>query len=114
MKFKATNKEMKNNYHYIISVGYCDAESLLTYHNPIAYNSGVYGWNQDFYEIFGDVLIATGYRPINRQNTKYDYNLVREYNKQAREIINGMGSYEEKKEKVNSLLSELIGKLLEG
>ena len=30
---------------------------------PIGYNSGVYGWNYDVYEI-GGALICAGYRPV--------------------------------------------------
>lgn len=35
---------------------------------PIGYNSGVYGWNYDVYEI-ENALICAGYRPCGRDGT---------------------------------------------
>ena len=60
MKFKATKKAMKDNYYYIIGIGYCDAQYLLQDEKPIAYSAGVYGWQCDYYDVDG-VLISTGY-----------------------------------------------------
>lgn len=81
MKFKTTNKALKNNYHYIIKIGYCDAQRLLANESPIAYNYGINGWQYDFYDIDG-IGICTGYAPFG-QNTKEDYKLVDEYEKKA-------------------------------
>ena len=78
MKYKTTAKELKAGYYRIISCGYCDLQSLLSYENPVAYSSGTYGWNFDVYNING-VAIATGYRGMPEKNSKASYDLVREY-----------------------------------
>lgn len=41
MKYKTTAKELKEGYYKIISVGYCDLQSLLSYKSPIAYSKGI-------------------------------------------------------------------------
>jgi len=78
MKYKTTAKELKAGYHKIISVGYCDLQSLLSYKNPVAYSSGVYGWNFDVYDING-IAIVTGYRRMPEKNSKASYDLIKQY-----------------------------------
>jgi len=78
MKYKTTSKELKEGYYNIISVGYCDLQSLLSYKSPVAYNAGVYGWNYDVYDVDG-VAIATGYRGMPSKNSSANYELIREY-----------------------------------
>jgi hypothetical protein len=80
-KIKATKREMRENFR-ILSIGYCDMQCLLRYQSPIAYSSGVYGWACDYYEV-DDVIISTGYAPINSKNMKNDYKLVKEYENKA-------------------------------
>ena len=78
MKYKTTEKEVKQGYHKIIAVGYCDLQSLLSYRSPDAYTCGLYGWNFDVYDIDG-VAIATGYRGMPDKNSNASYKLIREY-----------------------------------
>ena len=78
MKYKTTAKAIKEGYHKIIDVGYCDLQSLLSYESPVAYTAGYYGWNFDVYDING-VAIATGYRNMPSKNSKADYKLIKEY-----------------------------------
>lgn len=86
MKFKTTTKKIKENYtnNYIISVSYCDLQTLLKYESPRAYTSGVYGWNYDLYEIEG-IAICTGYRGM-PSGKNFNYDLVRKYENKARKI----------------------------
>lgn len=63
MKHKTTEKAIEQNYYKIIKVGYCNLQYLLQYEEPVAYTSGVYGWNADVYD-FGNIAIVTGYRPF--------------------------------------------------
>lgn len=70
MKFKTTRKEMCNCSFCIISFPYCDIQRIERYLNPIAYTSGVYGWNCDIYEPTSyNIHFTTGYRPF-----EYYYN----------------------------------------
>ena len=103
MKFKATKKEMKENYSKIIKLGYCSAEGLLHYRSPIAYSTRAEGWACDYYQV-GNVLISTGYAPIG--NIVPDYDIVEEYNNKAWTIINCyLTDYEKRKELVEDLLA---------
>ena len=104
MIFNTTQKTIKENYAAIISIGYCDAWYLLYFENPIAFTSGVYGWNADIYEK-NNIAIVTGYRPFG--NIHVDYDIIREYNNRAKTIISDNGiEYEKKKELVNDLILE--------
>lgn len=83
MKLKTTKKEIKEGFYRIISIGYCDAQYLLSEEKPFAYSAGVYGWACDYYDIDG-ICISTGYSPLSEKNMKYDYKLVKEYEEKAK------------------------------
>lgn len=107
---KITRKQV-NMYKNIICVPYCDLWYLLYFRNRTGYNSGVYGWNYDFYHINLNTCIVTGYRPFG--NIK-NYDLCDEYNEKAKNVIEDRTiSDEEKKEKVENLLEEFIEKITE-
>ncbi len=110
MKFKVTKKEMNSRYPQIIKIGYCDADNLLNFQEPIAYSTRVEGWACDYYDING-VLISTGYAPISKKCTYSSYELIKEYDGKAREIISNYDlKWEEKQELVNELLSQYMAK----
>lgn len=106
-KIKAMKKEMSRNY-YVISIGYCKAEALLHYEDPVAYSAGSLGWACDYYCING-VVISTGYAPIGSRNTKADYQMIEEYNNKASQIVyNGTNGLEEKQKAVAELLHRFV------
>ena len=108
MKFKVTRKEMKENYDAIISVGYCKAQNLLRYQDPIAYSAGVNGWACDYYDV-GGVLISTGYAPIGESP---DYDVLRKYESQAEKIGYDYNlSYGERRRQINNLLNEFTAEV---
>ena len=81
MKLKAKKSDFPMS--QTIELGYCELQNLLAKFSPIAYTSGLYGWNADIYQ-FGDYYICTGYRPFGKINP--DYKTVQEYNKKADEL----------------------------
>ena len=83
MKYKTTSRALKEGYYKIISCGYCELQSLLSYKSPVAYSHGLYGWNFDVYEIDG-IAITTGYRGMPRKNSKSDYKLMREFEEKSK------------------------------
>ena len=106
MKFKTTKKEINQNYKNVICIGYCDAQYLLNGKNPIAYNSGYYGWNYDLYDVNG-VAIVTGYRPFG--NIRPDYDTIKKYEDEARKIAcNSWGNYQKMLDQVDQLLNQFI------
>ena len=82
MKYQTTAKAVKEGYHQIIAVGYCELQSLLSYKNPTAYAKGYYGWNFDVYDINGRAIV-TGYRNMPSKNSKASYDLIQEYEKKS-------------------------------
>ena len=107
MKFKATKKQMRENYHHIIHIGYCNGQHLLGYENAIAYSARAEGWACDYYDVNG-ILISTGYAPLNDKNAKASYDLIKSYDDKAAHIAYGNNTYEEKQAAVRVLLSEFV------
>ena len=105
MKFKVTKKEMRKNSYNLVSAGYCELQNLLYNDSPNAYSAGAYGWSCDYY-IFDNVTICTGYSTIGKQ---LDYDLVRKFDNLASKIKSDCDiSYEQKKEKLQSLKKEFF------
>ena len=100
MKFKTTRKAIIANSPRLVSAGYCDLSTLLRYHSPIAYTSGVYGWNFDVYEVNG-LTICTGYRgmPGRRANN------VSKYEQAARDALERL-DWREAEAEIEQLLAE--------
>ena len=105
MKYKTTQKAIKEKFRYIIYTGYAELQSLLKHVEPIAYTAGVYGWNADIYTIDG-VAIVTGYRPFG--NIRADYDICEKYESEANQIIKSVYNYEERKTALDDLISKFI------
>lgn len=102
MKYKTTIKALRANSCNLRRAGYCDLQYLLRGHEPIAYTSGIYGWNFDVYEVYG-VTICTGYQgmPGKRLDS------IVEYENKAMAIWNDYNKlYEEKYKAVEELLHD--------
>lgn len=110
IKLRATKKEMREGCYYILSVGYCSMQSLLNEQRPFAYSTRVEGWACDYYDIDG-VLISTGYAPLSNKNMIEGYGIIKEYENKALEIDSLFLPLEERKEKKEALLKELVNKL---
>ena len=110
VKLKATKKEMREGYYYILSVGYCEMQSLLRERQPFAYSTRAEGWACDYYEV-GDVLLSEGYAPLACKNMIEDYSTIKEYENKAIEIDSLFLPLEERKEKKEALLKEMLNKL---
>lgn len=107
MKYKTTQKAICNGYNTIISLSYCAAQNLLDLENPIAYTSGIYGWNADIYDLGGSVAIVTGYKPFG--NVKPAYDKVKEYEDKAEKIrYNRDLTYQEQKVQLQQLINEFV------
>ena len=100
MKIKTTRKAVVAGSPRLVSVGYCDLQTLLRYHSPIAYTSGVYGWNFDVYKIHR-LTICTGYRgmPGRRANN------AEKYEQAARDALEPL-DWREAEAEIERLLAE--------
>ena len=102
MKIRTTRKEILSSSANLKCAGYCELQTLLRNHNPVAYNSGKYGWNFDVYEIYG-VTICTGYRGMPGERIK----AAKEYEEAARTVLYDRSlSYEQASEAVEKLLKK--------
>lgn len=100
MKIKTTRKAIVVGSPRLVSVGYCGLQTLLRYHSPVAYTSGVYGWNFDVYEIHG-LTICTGYSGMPGRTA----NNIRKYEQAARDAVKRL-DWKEAETEIERLLTE--------
>ena len=116
MKYRTTVKAIREEYSNIISIGYCDAQFLLSFTSPDAYTCGVYGWNFDLYELnekgFGNIAICTGYRGMPK-GVKFDYSRLHFYENKARDVIKN-APYERRNAMCKELLRDFLGEVFGG
>ena len=110
MKFQVTKKAIREGYPKILAAGYCTMQFLLKGREPIAYSTGVYGWDCDHYEV-GPLLISTGYRPA-RGTIAADYTRLKHYEDAAREIWASAKDYEAKKAEAEELLKKFVAEVV--
>lgn len=104
MKYKTTKKAIQEGYFNVKSAGYCDLQYLFWGLSPIAYTSGICGWDFDVYDL-GGVVICTGYRGMPGKRADG----ISEYNEKARATVENYDMpYEEKREKIGELVKEFV------
>ena len=108
MKFKTTKKAIMEGFNKVIEIGYADLSNLLEFREPIAYTSGVYGWNANIYDMGDGVAIVTGYRPFG--NISPDYQTVEKFNKKARQLRQDL-DWEKARDEIEKLLNEFVGEV---
>lgn len=111
MKFRTTQKTIRDGYAKIYRCGYCDLQNLFRYTNATAYTCGVYGWNFDLYEIDG-VAITTGYRGMMGKCIPFE--LIRKYESKAKKAIEKANfNYKKTKSALDKLIAKFIEELTE-
>lgn len=98
---KITRNNIKKN--NMVALNYCQCQRVLGLFGgdfKIGYNSGVYGWNYDLYEING-VSVVTGYNvPYKKYNNQeLKKKLIALENKITKEYNFNFAEYEENKKK---------------
>jgi hypothetical protein len=105
MKYKVTQKEMKDRFRTLIAVRYCALQNLLYFEEPVAYGERPEGWACDYY-VFEDSCISTGYAPIGRWA---DGDLVKHYDLLARTVLDADNlTYENRQRLIKALLVRFI------
>ena len=115
MKLQTTNSNIRNNFHTVLTVGYCELEYLLNYSNAFAYSAGVYGWACNYYtpsDKFRGVCLATGYNTARLGGKRVNYELVKEYEQKACNLVCDYSTQKNKREALNILIDEFIEKAL--
>lgn len=108
MKFRTTQREIKNGHQNVIAVSYCGLQTLLQYENPVAYTTRREGWGADIYS-FGNTAITTGYAPFGSIRVGYD--LARKYETAAQKIDSAKYDIKEMQAKRRELIDQLIVEL---
>ena len=107
MKFRTTQKAIRNGYCNVIAIGYCNTQTLLHYENPIAYTTRLEGWGCDIYEITPNTAIATGYAPFGNIRPKYE--ITRAYEEKAQTILYDYSKpFETRRDELRNLLNEFV------
>lgn len=109
MKVQTTKKAVKNNYSEIIRIGYCDLQTLLSLEEPFAYTAGVYGWNANIYDLNG-IALVTGYRTFGEISPSWE--LIEKYEQKAKEVIDLIYNYEERKEALKTLIDSFLEEVI--
>ena len=115
MKLQTTKTNIKNNFYTVLTAGYCELQYLLNYCSPFAYSAGIYGCACDYYtpsDKFRGVCLATGYNTDRLGGKRVSYELVKEYEQKAREIVCNYETQMNKREALNNLIDEFIEKAL--
>lgn len=106
MKYRTTQRDVKNGYSNVIGVGYCNLQNLLSHETETAYTTRREGWAADIYD-FGTVAIVTGYAPFG--NIRPAYDIQKKYDTAAEKIrCNYNLSWTEQKEQLKKLIAEFI------
>ena len=106
MKFKTTQKAIKQGYSNVIGVSYCALQHLLSCESEIAYTTRIEGWGADIYG-FGNNAIVTGYAPFG--NIRPGYDICQKYEKAAEKIrCDYDWARPERKERLQELIKEFI------
>ena len=109
MKIQTTKKAIKNNYGKIVRIGYCDLQTLLSLESPFAYTAGVYGWNANIYDLNG-IALVTGYRTFGDISPSLE--LMEKYERKAKEVIDSIYNYEERKEVLKALIYSFLEEVI--
>lgn len=105
MKFKTTQKAIKNNHVAVVKVGYNRLYFLLRYQEPAAYTTRSKGWASDVY-CFGNVAISTGYSPFG--NVELSAEEIHNWNERAAALLDEPMGSDEMEKKTNAILNEFL------
>lgn len=106
MKYKTTQRDVKNNYTHVIAVSYCALQTLLRCETETAYTVRREGWGADIYD-FGNTAIVTGYAPFG--NIRADYKIIEKYERKAEKIAYNYDlKWDEQKQQLRNLIDEFI------
>lgn len=105
MKFKTTQKAIKQGYDNVICVSYCALQRLLSCESEIAYTTRIEGWGADIYQ-FGSTAIVAGYAPFGNIRPSYEVN--QRYEERATKATEGIYNWQEKKAILSGLIAEYI------
>ena len=112
MKFKTTQRDIKQGYPTVIPVGYCAMQNLLRFKEPIAYTTRAEGWGSDIYQITPSIAISTGYAPFGTVKlTSEQYNMIRVYDRKAQEVTTMRDSNKDASDQINELVRTLVNNL---
>lgn len=111
MKYKTTQKAVKENFYKVFYVPYCGLQTLLNFKSPEAYTTRCEGWGCDVYNLGSGIALTTGYAPFGK---KIPYELYRNYENKALKLNSDrrIKNFETRKKKLDALIVEFREELL--
>lgn len=64
MRQELTRQDVLRMYDNVYTCGYCGLQEIERELKCVGYNSGIYGWNWNAYEIDDNTVLVTGYRNL--------------------------------------------------
>lgn len=110
MKFKTTQKAIKQGYNNVICVSYCALQRLLSCESETAYTTRAEGWGADIYA-FGNTAITTGYAPFGNIRPAHEVN--QRYEERAAKATEGIYNWQEKKAILQELIKEYLQEVIQ-
>ena len=104
---KITEKDIKENYQ-VVTLGYCSIAELEPYLTQIGYTSGVYGWKSDLYISVDNIVLSTGYDPVNGCYPSHE--LLHNFIIQCTKAIDSIDDFNERRQKIRALFNEFMKK----
>ena len=102
MKCKVTKSAIKSSFPTVLSVGYCQLQTMLKDREPFAYSTGAEGWACDYYDIGSGICVSTGYRPIGKA---VSYDICKKYDNEAATIFMMTRDCVERLEQLSDLIA---------
>lgn len=113
LKCKATKKDLKESYYYIVSCGYCNTQYLLRREVPRFYYCNIYGWRFDVYEIKNNFIITDGYTYLETHKNQSEINnIIKKYDNKAKNILQS-NNFKNISNKLNKNLEKCVNELKE-
>nr|DAT23282.1 MAG TPA: hypothetical protein [Caudoviricetes sp.] len=81
----------------------------MSLEEPFAYTAGVYGWNANIYDLNG-IALVTGYRTFGEISPSWE--LIEKYEQKAKEVIDLIYNYEERKEALKTLIDSFLEEVI--
>lgn len=115
IKFRATRKQLRENYWFVFPLGYCQVQYLFRNLNPGCYLDRVEGWACDVYEVlpYASACFSTGYAPFGTVPEKVSIEVRRKadaYDKLALMVID-LNRNKGRKKKTYDEQVKLVNKL---
>lgn len=109
MSMRVYKKHVRAAYPIVAYCGYCDLWYTLYFTPKIGHTERAEGWGCDIYELAPGIALTTGYAPFG--NRSLPLALTERYEKEAKKILAGCTYNDDAKNKLATLIEELVAEI---